>query len=74
MSQRDISGTLLALLDSAAFDSWDPLLVTEALRIMADELRLDLFDALLAARDVTGVGRRALPHSRPARFVGRGHE
>ncbi len=57
MSQRDIAGALLALLDSAAFDSWDPPLVTDALRIMADEPRLDLVDALLAARDVSGIGR-----------------
>jgi predicted nucleic acid-binding protein len=57
MSQREISGALVALLDSAAFDSWDPPLVTLALRIMADEARLDLVDALLAARDATGVGQ-----------------
>jgi len=57
MSPREISGALLALLDSAAFDSWDPPLVTEALRIMADEPRLDLVDALLAARDAMGAGR-----------------
>ncbi|MDP2181628.1 MAG: type II toxin-antitoxin system VapC family toxin [Actinomycetota bacterium] len=57
MSQREISGALLALLDSAAFDSWDPPLVTEALRIMAEEPRLNLVDALLAARDATGVAR-----------------
>ena len=57
LAPREVSGSLLALLDSAAFDSWDPPLVTEALRIMADEPRLDLVDALLAARDATGVGR-----------------
>ncbi len=57
MSPREVSGALLELLDSAAFDSWDPPLVTLALRIMADEPRLDLVDALLAARDVTGAGR-----------------
>ena len=63
MSQGEIAGTLLALLDSAAFDSWDPPLVTEALRIMADEPRLDLVDALLAARDAAG--RRARRDARP---------
>ena len=57
MSQREIAGALLALLDSAAFDSWDPPLVTLAMRIMADEPRLDLVDALLAARDSMGIGR-----------------
>jgi hypothetical protein len=58
VSQREMGGALLALhLDSAVFDSWDPPLVTEALRIMADEPRLDHVDALLAARDATGVGR-----------------
>jgi predicted nucleic acid-binding protein len=56
MSQREIAGALLALLDSDTFDSWDPPLVTEALRIMADEPRLDMVDALLAARDVAGLG------------------
>lgn len=57
MSQREISAALVALLDSAALDSWDPPLVTEALRIMAEEPRLDLVDALLAARDAIGVAR-----------------
>ena len=57
MTQREVAGALLALLDSAAFDSWNPALVTEALRIMADEPRLDLVDALLAARDAMGIGR-----------------
>ena len=57
MSQVEIAGALSALLDSAAFDSWDPPLVTAALRIMAAEPRLDLVDALLAARDTTGAGQ-----------------
>ena len=57
MSQVEIAGALSALLDSAAFDSWDPPLVTAALRIMAAEPRLDLVDALLAARDATGAGQ-----------------
>lgn len=57
MSQREVAGALLALLDSAAFDSWDPPLVTQALRIMSDEPRLDVVDALLAARDSLGAGR-----------------
>lgn len=56
MRQGEIAATLLALLDSAAFDSWDPPLVTDALRIMAEEPRLDLVDALLAACDGTGAG------------------
>ena len=66
-SPRGIAGALLALLDSAAFDSWDPPLVTEALRIMADEPRLDLVDALLAARDaqVERNGAPAAPFERP---------
>lgn len=57
MTQREVAGALIALLDSAAFDSWDPALVTEALRIMADEPRLDVVDALLAARDKASAGR-----------------
>ena len=57
MAPREIAGALLELLDSSAFDSWDPPLVTEALRIMADEPRLDLVCALLAGRDVQGTGR-----------------
>jgi predicted nucleic acid-binding protein len=57
MSQLQIAAALLELLDSATFDSWDPPLVTEALRIMADEPRLDIVDALLAARDCAGAGR-----------------
>ena len=56
MMPREIAAALLALLDSSAFDSWDPPLVSEALRIMAEEPRLDLVDALLAARDAVGQG------------------
>lgn len=73
LSQREISGALIALLDSAAFDSWDPPLVTEALRIMADEPRLDLVDALLAARDVTGAGCVVTLDRVLARTIARGH-
>jgi predicted nucleic acid-binding protein len=73
MSQVEISAALLALLDSAAFDSWDPSLVTEALRIMADEPRLDLVDALLAARDTTGAGRVVTLDRVLARTIAREH-
>ena len=73
MSQREISAALIALLDSAAFDSWDPPLVTEALRIMADEPRLDLVDALLAARDVTGAGRVVTLDGVLARTIAKEH-
>ena len=73
MSQREISGALLELLDSAAFDSWDPPLVTEALRIMSDEPRLDLVDALLAARDAMGVGRVVTLDRVLARTIAREH-
>ena len=73
MSQREISAALLALLDSAAFDSWDPPLVTHALRIMADEPRLDLVAALLAARDAAGVGRVVTFDRVLARTVAREH-
>jgi len=73
MVPREISGALLALLDSAAFDSWDPPLVTEALRIMADEPRLDLVDALLAARDAIGIGRIVTFDRVLARTIAREH-
>jgi predicted nucleic acid-binding protein len=73
MSQREVSAALLALLDSSAFDSWDPPLVTEALRIMADEPRLDLVDALLAARDATGGGRVVTLDRLLARTIAREH-
>jgi len=73
MSQREISGALLAVLDSAAFDSWDPPLVTEALRIMADEPRLDIVDALLAARDAIGIGRVVTFDRVLARTIAREH-
>ena len=73
MSQREVAGALLALLDSAAFDSWDPPLVTEALRIMADEPRLDLVDALLAARDATGAARVVTLDRVLARTIAREH-
>jgi predicted nucleic acid-binding protein len=73
MSQREVSGALLELLDSAAFDSWDPPLVTSALRIMADEPRLDLVDALLAARDVSGAGRVVTLDRVLARTIAREH-
>jgi predicted nucleic acid-binding protein len=74
MSQRDIAGALLALLDSAAFDSWDPPLVTDALRIMAEDPRLDLVDALLAARDVSGIGRVVTLDRVLVRAIEREHE
>jgi predicted nucleic acid-binding protein len=73
MSQREISGALLALLDSAAFDSWDPPLVTDALRIMADDPRLDVLDALLAARDAAGSGRVVTLDRLLARAIAREH-
>lgn len=73
MTQREIAAALLALLDSSAFDSWDPPLVTEALRIMADEPRLDLVDALLAARDVTGAARVVTLDRVLARTIAREH-
>lgn len=73
MSQREISGALFAMLDSAAFDSWDPPLVTEALRIMADEPRLDLVDAVLAARDAAGAGRVVTFDRVLARTIAREH-
>ncbi len=73
MSQQQIAGALLALLDSAAFDSWDPPLVTESLRIMADEPQLDLVDALLAARDATGIGRVVTLDRALARTIAREH-
>jgi predicted nucleic acid-binding protein len=73
LSPREIAAALLALLDSAAFDSWDPALVTRALRIMADEPRLDLVDALLAARDATGVGRVVTLDRLLARTIAREH-
>lgn len=73
MSPFEISAALLALLDSAAFDSWDPPLVTSALRIMADEPRLDLVDALLAARDATGAGRVVTLDRVLARTIAREH-
>jgi predicted nucleic acid-binding protein len=73
MTQLQISGALLALLDSAAFDSWDPPLVTDALRIMADEPRLDLVDALLAARDAAGTGQVVTLDRVLARTIAREH-
>jgi predicted nucleic acid-binding protein len=73
MSQREIAGALLALLDSAAFDSWDPPLVTDALRIMADEPQLDVVDALLAARDASGAGRVVTFDRVLARTIAREH-
>jgi predicted nucleic acid-binding protein len=73
MSPLEISAALLALLDSAAFDSWDPPLVTSALRIMADEPRLDLVDALLAAMDATGGGRVVTLDRVLARTIAREH-
>jgi len=73
MSPHAIAGSLLALLDSAAFDSWDPPLVTQALRIMAGEPRLDLLDALLAARDATGIGRVVTFDRVLARTIAREH-
>lgn len=73
MSQVEILAALLALLDSAAFDSWDPPLVTAALRIMADEPRLDLVDALLAARDMAGDGRVVTLDRVLARTIAREH-
>jgi len=73
MSQLEVSATLLALLDSTAFDSWDPPLVTAALRIMADEPRLDLVDALLAARDAADDGRVVTLDRVLARTIAREH-
>jgi predicted nucleic acid-binding protein len=73
VSQAEISAALLALLDSAAFDSWDPPLVTAALRIMADEPRLDLVDALLVARDAVGEGRVVTLDRVLARTLAREH-
>jgi predicted nucleic acid-binding protein len=73
MSQREIAGALLSLLDSAAIDSWDPPLVTDALRIMADEPQLDVVDAVLAARDVSGAGRVVTLDRVLARTIAREH-
>jgi len=73
MSPHAIAGSLLALLDSTAFDSWDPPLVAQALRIMAGEPRLDLVDALLAARDATGIGRVVTFDRVLARTIAREH-
>ncbi len=74
LSQREIAAVLLALLDSTAFDSWNPPLVTRALRIMAEEPRLDLVDALLAARDADGVGRVVTLDGVLAATITREHE
>ena len=73
LTQAQIAVALLALLDSAAFDSWDPPLVTEALRIMASEPRLDLVDAVLAARDAAGDGRVVTLDRVLARTIAREH-
>jgi predicted nucleic-acid-binding protein len=56
LARREIAGTLQALFDSSAFEAWDPPLATLALRVMADEPRLDLADCVLVARDVLGEG------------------
>lgn len=56
LARREIAGTLQALLDSASFEAWDPPLATLALRVMADEPRLDLADCVLAARHLSGEG------------------
>ena len=73
MTQREVSASLLALLDSSAFDSWDPPLVSTALRIMADEPRLDAVDALLAARDAAGDGQVVTLDRVLARTIAREH-
>ncbi|TLM80198.1 MAG: type II toxin-antitoxin system VapC family toxin [Actinobacteria bacterium] len=73
MSPVEIAGALCALLDSAGFDSWDPPLVTRALRVMAEEPRLDVVDALLAARDARGDGRVVTLDRILARAVAREH-
>ena len=51
MDAPGVSVALSELLDSSAFVAWDAHLAVTALRIMADDPRLDLVDALLAARD-----------------------
>ncbi len=56
LARREIAGVLQGLFDSAPFEAWDPPLATFALRIMAEEPRLDLADCLLAARHVLGEG------------------
>ena len=73
LTPREIAAALLALLDSTAFDSWDPELTTEALRIMAAEPRLDIVDALLAARDSSGFGRVVTFDHVLARAIAREH-
>ena len=73
MTQREVSASLLALLDSSAFDSWDPPLVTTALRIIADEPRLDLVDALLAAREALGEAQVVTLDRMLARTIAREH-
>lgn len=56
LARREIAGTLQSLFDSAPFEAWDPVIATFALRIMADEPRLDLADCVLVARHVLGEG------------------
>ena len=56
LARREIAGMLQSLLDSTAFEAWDPPLVTLALRVMTEDPRLDLADCLLVARDVLGEG------------------
>ncbi len=74
MSQREIAAALVALLDSAAFDSWeDPPLMNAALRVMADEPRLGIVDALLAARDLAGAGRVVTLDGVLARAIAKEH-
>jgi predicted nucleic acid-binding protein len=73
MTQREVSASLLGLLDSAAFDSWDPPLVSTALRIMADEPRLDLVDALLVAREALGEAQVVTLDRVLARTIAREH-
>ena len=73
MTPREIAAALMALLDSAAFDSWDPELTTAALCIMAGEPRLDIVDALLAARDSVGTCRVVTLDRVLARAVARQH-
>lgn len=73
LSRREIASLLVSLLDSASLDSWDPPLVTHALRVMAEEPRPDLVDALLVARDAAGDGRVATFDRLLAQVVSREH-
>jgi predicted nucleic acid-binding protein len=70
MDPPEIATALVALLDSSVFRSWDPPLVLDALRIVTEDPRLDIVDALLAARSLAGEGSVVTLDRRLARHLG----